>query len=399
MILNKYQEDMLNGKYGKGKSMAMEIQLAIGESFEAKDMLAIDAAHISLSAQGADRWFAEKMAAAGAKCSVSPTVNPGYSLCYFKDSISEEAKSNMERVHNAYKKLGATLTYSCTPYLFVNTAKFGDILSFSETSVTIFANSVLGAKTNRESSFSALCASITGFTPNYGYLIDENRHGDILVNVEADLKDEFDYSMLGMMAEKIGSGIPIFRGIEKRPSTESHINLGTQLNVSGSYAMYHILGITPEARTLDEALGNNKVKREVTITDNDIIEMKKSYLPKSSEIDFVILGCPHYTYDQIMSLLDMLRENKPIVPIWVLTSQAMIALLKDLGHEKELKDYGVELVPDTCIDEKYVWGYLSDKKGLSDSPKCSYYMSSFGVDIKVVGLADCVKAAAGKEIV
>ncbi|CDZ75278.1 hypothetical protein ING2D1G_1138 [Peptoniphilus sp. ING2-D1G] len=217
MELNELQKNMLNGAYGKGKSMAMEILVAIGNSFKAKKLVPIDRAHVSLSAQKADRWFAEKMAAAGATCAVKPTVNPGYSLCYFKnkDMLSKEAENNMMRVEKAYKQLGAILTYSCTPYDFINTPNFGDICSFSETSVTIYANSAVGARTNRESSFSALCSAITGFTPEYGYLFSENRHGDILVHVESDLEDEFDFSMLGMMGKKIGPGNPIFKNISK----------------------------------------------------------------------------------------------------------------------------------------------------------------------------------------
>ena len=105
-----------------------------------------------LSAQGADIWFAEKMVQAGVVCAVAPTVNPGYSVCYFKSCsmLSPDAEENMKRTEDAYRSLGASLTYSCTPYLNENIPIRGEI-SFSETSATIFVNSVIGAKTNRES--------------------------------------------------------------------------------------------------------------------------------------------------------------------------------------------------------------------------------------------------------
>ncbi|MDO5041456.1 MAG: aconitase X catalytic domain-containing protein [Peptoniphilus sp.] len=391
MKLNSHQQDMLDGKYSKGHAMAMEILIAIGDSFNAEEMVPIDRAHVALSAQKADTWFAEKMAKAGVTCAVSPTVNPGYSICYFKNKnlLSEEAKDNMLRVESAYKSLGSTLTYSCTPYLFANTAHFNDIASFSETSVTIFANSVIGARTNRESSFSSLCAAITGYTPLYGYLLDENRKADIIVNVEADFKSHFDFAMLGLMAPKIGRGNPIFVGIDKM-STEDHINLGTQLNVAGSYALYHVLGVTPEAKNLEDIVDKNV--REVTITDKDLEELKNKNLPED-KIDFVMLGCPHYTYDQILYLLNKIRKDKPKVPIWVLTSKANIGLLESMGLKEEFNSYGVDLVPDTCTDEYLVWNFLKGKKGISDSPKCSYYMSSFGLDISVADIDTIIELA------
>ncbi|CDZ75279.1 putative aconitase [Peptoniphilus sp. ING2-D1G] len=169
------------------------------------------------------------------------------------------------------------------------------------------------------------------------------------------------------------------------------------LNISGSYTIYHVLGITPEALDLESATGSKKIKKEIPITQKDIMEMKKSYLP-NKKIDFVMLGCPHYTFDQVLNLLSALKIKKSEVPIFILTSRAIIELLNYLGIEEELKHLGADLVPDTCVDEKLVWGYLKNKRGLSDSAKCSYYMSSFGVDIKVLSQKDCIRLAQGEEL-
>lgn len=120
MILSAEQQAMADGKYGKGTAMAMEIQIAVGEGFEAKRMVPISKAHVSLSAQEADVWFAEKLYQAGAKCRISPTVNPGYSLDYFcsQELLDQRAVENMVKTEQVYKQLGATLTYSCTPLPF-----------------------------------------------------------------------------------------------------------------------------------------------------------------------------------------------------------------------------------------------------------------------------------------
>ena len=206
MKLTSEQQDMLDGKYSEGAAYAMKIQVAIGECFDARRMVPITRAHVALSNQQADLWFCEKLVNAGARCRVTPTVNPGFCYDFFtkKNMVDEEFADLMQRTHNAYKKIGAELTYNCTPYIDTNVPMFGEITAYSESSATPFVNSVWGARSNREGANSALCAAITGFVPEYGLLLDENRKGNILVRVEADIKDDYDYHILGMLGKKIG---------------------------------------------------------------------------------------------------------------------------------------------------------------------------------------------------
>lgn len=397
MILTDFQRDMLDGKYGRGKAMAARILVAVGESFHALRLVPITRAHVSLSAQGADIWFAEKMVLAGAVCAVTPTVNPGYSVCYFKSRsmLSPDAEENMKRTENAYRALGASLTYCCTPYLKENIPEPGEITAFSETSATIFVNSVIGAKTNRESAATALCSAITGFTPEYGMLLDDNRFADTTVCVEADMKDDFSYSLLGLMGKKIGKGIPVFMNLPSSPTTEQLIALGTQLNVSGAYEMFHIPGITPEPPDSDAASKHLPPQRTVIITQSDLDQLREDYAPDNRvPAEFVILGCPHYTYSQILRVKAAMENSCAAIPVWILTSRHILTLAYDSGIYHELKEKNIQIIADTCIDESPVWGYLSRKTGLSDSPKCAYYMASFHVRIHVMSLDDCLRHAA-----
>jgi predicted aconitase len=276
MYLTDYEQEMLAGKYGAAQAMALKVQVAVGECFGAKRLLEVSRVHVASSNQEADVWFAEKLLKMGGRCLVSPTVNPGFNLSYLGQhlSISKEDADLMERARRAYRELGAIMTLSCTPYLETNVPRFGEILSYSETSVTVYVNSVIGARTNREAVQSSLCAAITGRVPEYGFLLDENRKGTVLVQLEADIKSDFDYQLLGSCTQKIGAGVPVFVGLPQNPSQEGLINLGTQLNTTGSYAMFHIPGVTPEAPTLNDALGGKKPERVVTITNtsNDIPE-------------------------------------------------------------------------------------------------------------------------------
>ena len=183
MKLTKEQQDMLDGKYGQGTAYAMKIQVAIGETFDAERLVPITRAHVALSNQEADLWFAEKLLNAGAHCRIAPTVNPGFCLSFFKEQklVSPEDAAFMQRTHDAYKALGAILSYNCTPYTITNVPNFGEICAYSESSATPYVNSVWGARSNREGANSALCAAITGYVPEYGLLLDENRYGDNLV--------------------------------------------------------------------------------------------------------------------------------------------------------------------------------------------------------------------------
>lgn len=178
--LNRFEEEMLHGKYGEGVSLAMRVLVGIGETFDAERLVDITRAHVSSSSQDADIWFAEKMADLGTTCRVPPTLNPNFDFRYIDDHLfetPEKGKAMITATNEAYKKLGAIPILCCTPYFEQNVPGFGEIVAFSESNATVYVNSVIGARTNRESAQSALCAAITGKVPEYGLLLEENRRG------------------------------------------------------------------------------------------------------------------------------------------------------------------------------------------------------------------------------
>jgi len=395
MELDKRQQEMLAGQYGNGTAMAMKIQLAIGEAFGASRMVPITRAHVALSNQEADLWFVEKILKAGAKCVISPTTNPGFSLQYFTgcpDVLPEDIEL-MNRTHNAYKEIGAVLTYTCTPYMGSNIPHFGEIVAFSESSATPFINSVWGARSNRESAQSALCAAITGYVPEYGLLLAENRLGDILVEVKATMKSDFEYQLLGYMGKKIGSGIPVFVGLPQTISPEALMNLGAQLNTSGAYGMYHIVGFTPEARTVEQAFGGKKPKRSVVITDDDLQKILAEISAAGDrKVDFAMFGCPHISISQVQMIAEIVNGKKLAIETWLLTSSYTKQLAERMGLQKIINDAGGEIVEDSCPDQP-CWRHLQGKVGVTDSPKCAYYPKRRGMDFIIRDLATCVEAA------
>ena len=395
MNLTREEEKMLGGELGRGIQVAMELLVAIGDAYDAEKMIPISRAHAASSGQEGDLYFVELLAKGRAKCVVPTSTNPVYDIDFFHrlfEIPSDEAEV-ARRVMEAYEKVGAILSWSCLPYLTENIPLFGETVAFSESSATPYVNTVIGAKTNREAAQSALAAGVVGKTPRYGLHIRENRKGTVLIKVEAALRDSFDYTLLGQfVGEELGYGIPVLAGITKRPNTEELINFCAMSNTSGAISMFYIPGFTVEAQTVQEAFQGDVPKDKVSVADADLKHTWENMQTVSGEIDFVMLGCPHYTLKQTAEAARLL-EGKKIhrgVSFWICTSATTKALATRMGYVDTIEKAGGSVVVDTCIDEP-CWTVYKDKVGMTDSPKCAYYRRF--KDVVVAGLKDCVEAA------
>jgi len=396
MDLTTDDRRMLEGECGEGVALAMKVLVGVGEAFDAPRLVSVSRTHVALSNQEADTWFAKRLADGGARTRVAPTVNPGFDVAYFAahTDLPREARAHMELTHETYKKLGARLTYNCTPYLELNVPRQGEITAFSESSATPFVNSVWGARSNRESSQSALCSAIVGRTPLYGLLLDENRHADMVVDVKAHLKDEFDYHLLGYCVPPlVGPHIPAFTGIDRNVSAEALMNIGAQLNTAGAYPMYHVVGVTPEAPTLETALGHaTKRAPRVVVTDDDLQAKREALSEPPGPIDFVMLGCPHLTLRQVTDIAHALEGQSLQAELWICTSFATRCVLERMGLLSVVEAAGGHVCADTCVDQP-CWHHLSGKRGMTDSPKALYYASMRGMRFVLGRLSECITAA------
>ncbi|MFD2616433.1 aconitase X catalytic domain-containing protein [Terrilactibacillus laevilacticus] len=399
MYLTDEQKRMLDGEYGEGTALAMRVQVGIGEAFGAERMLPITRAHVALSNQDADVWFAEKLAGLGAKCRIAPTTNPGFDVEYFNEHVDLKPvdMEQMNRTLMAYQKLGAILNFSCTPYLYDNIPRQNEICAFSESSATPYMNAIYGAKSNRESALSALCAGITGVVPEYGLLLDENRKGEILVEVEADLTNDFDYQLLGYaVPKKIGHKIPVFSNLPQMISPEAIMYLCAELNTAGAVPMFHILGVTPEAKTLEEAFGKRDYEI-IKITNEDLQEVHEKISERAGKIDFVLLGCPHVTLDQVIKIAHMVEGEKLKSELWINTSAHTKDVVKRMGLLEVIEAAGGHVVKDTCIDQP-IWHHLEGKLGATESPKCSYYAKRRQLNFVIRPFEQCIQGALKGEI-
>ena len=395
MYLTKEEERILAGEFGEGTQKALELLVAIGGAYDAEKMIPISRAHAASSGQEGDLYFVELLANSGARCKVPTSTNPVYDIEYF-DKLFDVPKDEGEvarRVMDAYKRVGAILSWSCVPYLAENIPLYGETVAFSESSATPYVNSVIGARTNREAAQSALAAGVIGKAPEYGLLIRENRKGTHLVKVEAILKDEFDYTLLGYyVGKRIGYGIPVLKGISRQPSTEEFINFCAMSNVSGAISMFYMPEFTVEASTVEEAFQGDVPKDKISVTDHELRQACDELQTTSGGIDFVMLGCPHYTLKQVRDVAKLLNGKKihDGVSFWVCTSATAKVLAERNGYVDTIERAGGHVVVDTCIDEP-CWIAYKDQVGITDSPKCAYYRRF--KEAMVARLQDCVEAA------
>jgi predicted aconitase len=396
MHLTRAEERILDGESGLGNQKAMELLVAIGDAYESKKMIPVTRAHAASSGQEGDLYFVELLANGGAHCTVPTTTNPVYDLRYFHDEFANIPKDEADvakRVMDAYRRVGAILSWSCIPYLAENIPLCGETVAFSESSATPYVNSVIGARTNREAAQSALASGIIGKTPEYGLHFKENRKGTVLVKIAATLKDEFDYSLLGYwIGKQIGYGIPVLTGISKLPTTEEFINFCAMSNTSGAISMFHIPGFTVEAPTVKEAFQGDQPQDKIQVTERELKLAFDELQSTNEDVEFVMLGCPHYTLKQLGDLANLLgrKRVRKNVPFWICTSATTKTLASKTGYLDIIEKAGAHVVVDTCIDEP-CWIAYKEKTGMTDSPKCAYYRRF--KDVKVRRLKDCVEAA------
>ncbi|MBR2348121.1 MAG: aconitase X catalytic domain-containing protein [Candidatus Methanomethylophilaceae archaeon] len=347
MDLTREEESILNGEQGEGRQKAMELVTALGKIYGAEDLIDITSAHLSGASyktigDGGLKYL-EDMVAGGAKVSVPSTLNPvGMDRTRWKEMhITEHFAEKQLRIIELYGSMGIKTTCSCTPYIGPNVPTLGDHVAWAESSALSFVNSFIGARTNREGGPGALAAAILGKTANYGLHLDENRKPTVVIDADID-GSIFSYSLLGQaVGMAIGSGVPYFRGIS--PEVEEAKTLSAAMAASGSVALYHAEGVTPEA-------GNYDVSGlEVIHIGEDELKAAYDKLNTVDDIQLIALGCPHLTEKEMHQIASFLKGKKKVnkdIEIWFCTS----AEVRDKCPEdvRIMEEFGPVLA-DTCM--------------------------------------------------
>lgn len=351
MYLTKEEERMLKGEEGYGIAKAMKLIVKLGEIYGAERLIKISssqAAGVSYKSIGDEGLeFLRGLAEEGIKVKVPTFLNPaGMDIENWRNfGISEKFAKKQKEIIELFKKIGVTTVCSCVPYLIGNLPRYGEHIAWSESSAISFANSVIGARTNREGALSALAAAITGLTPNYGLHLEENRKPRILVKVKAKLKTNSDFGALGYFVGKtIKNEIPYFLGIENC-SVDNLKSLGAAMAASGAVALYHIENTTPEAEKYLE------IARDLETIEFSEEDLKRCYgeLSDFAEPDLIAIGCPHASLFEIEYIAKKLNGRKINKEFWIYTSKPIKMLADMMGYTKMLEKSGAKILCDTCM--------------------------------------------------
>jgi predicted aconitase len=391
MELTKYEQEMLDGKHGNAKKKSMGILTALGRIFGADSLIPISSvqvAGVSYSNLGeAGLEYLSELAKDG-KVEVLTTLNPaGMDVENWKAlGISEDFAEKQKRVLDAFSKMGITMTCTCTPYFIGNLPKFGDHIAWSESSAVTFANSVIGARTNREGGPSALAAALTGRTPNYGLHLDENRKPDLHFEVTAELKNLPDYGALGhAIAKNCKAKIPYITG-NLQPSEDCLKSLSASIVTYGTQPLFHIQNVTPEADQYEPP------SDKFTITQDDIKASYEELTDDDDEVDFVSIGCPHASLDELAKIAKLLEGKKVKVETWVAVARPIKKIADARGYTKTIEDAGAKFACDTCMVVAPLKGRF--KTCVTTSAKACYYVrGKQEMRPKIGSLEDCVNAA------
>ena len=389
--LKPEERAMLDGKHGKAARKAMEIITSLGEIYGAKRLIPVSSVQIAgvsydnLGESGLE--FLSDMAADG-RVRVLTTLNPaGMDLEDWKrHGISPDFAKNQERVVEAFAKMGVMTTCTCTPYLVGNLPHYGEHIAWAESSAVCFANSVIGARTNREGGPSALAAALTGLTAEYGLHIDENRVAEVKYEVRATLRGTDDFGLLGqVIGERTNKAIPFITGISKA-TTEDLKSFCASVATYGGVAMFHMEGITPSRTSIPE-------KTEV-VTQGQLEKAREKLDDKGAEIDFISIGCPHASIGEIAQIATMLdgKTVKNGKTVWITTARPTKDLAVKMGYYDKIERSGAFLVSDACCAVAPLKGRF---KGLmTDSAKACFYArgkNKFKTEIRTV--EQCIREA------
>ncbi|RKF49426.1 aconitase X catalytic domain-containing protein [Paraburkholderia fungorum] len=403
--LSERDEAMLNGELGQGAARAMRIVTRTADVMSAPHLIDISSAHIDgcLYHGQTSLDFVELFVAAGAKVAVPTTLNVGsldliHPELYHGDrSIQRDA----QRLMDAHIELGCESSFTCAPYQLKNRPAKGEQIAWAESNAIVFANSVLGARTSRYGDFLDLAAAITGRAPYAGLHVEANRAGQIVFNVEdfaSRSSRDIYFAALGLLVGKVaGAIVPVLVGLPSDTSEDELKALGAAAASSGAVALFHAVGITPEAPTLEAALQGHAPLKTVDVSLSELNEIRCNLNSgrEGDELVAVSLGTPHFSVSEFLRLSEILDrfEGKSRTDFYVNTSRFILWQLDEMGLARKFEERGIQIVVDTCT---YITPVMKKLTGLvmTNSGKwASYAPANIGVTVAYGSMNECVQSA------
>ena len=410
LVLTAEEQAIADSSDGAG--IAMRIVAETGRILGAKRLIEIESAHIDGALYHGDSGtlFAEKLVESGATVSVPATLNVGALdlLGCSRVRLEPEKRAMARRMMDAYVALGCQPTWTCAPYQSGHRPAFGAQVAWGESNAVAFCNSVLGARTNRYGDLIDIACAIAGRAPDYGLHRTENRRATLLLDASAlpasFLGSEIAWPVLGALLGRLaGERVAALSGISTDPGEDALKAFGAAAASSGAVGLFHILGVTPEAKTLDDALQGEAPGEAIELTPQMVREAQAALSTVGggvAAIDAVAIGSPHLSEDEFHKLEGLLAGRCTRVPIHACTGRHVVSALERDGRRETLERQGVTIVADTCV---VVTPILADRPGgvlMTNSGKFAHYApGNTGYGVIYGSLSECVESAvAGKPV-
>ncbi len=397
---------LLEGDRGAGTALAMRIVCGLASAVGASTLRPISSAHVDgcLYHGPSSLDFVRAVAADGAHVTVPTTLNIGGIDLRNPDTFLGPAAEgeHAAELMNAYVDLGCEPTFTCAPYQLPGRPGLGTHVAWAESNAIVFANSALGARTSRYGDFIDICAAVTGLVPDAGLHLTENRAARTVFRLEAD-EEVCDPSLLAallghVVGRRTGEDIPAVVGLDPAIVDENWLQaFGAAAASSGGVAMFHVVGVTPEAATLEDATQGRTDTRTEAVSVADLREALRELSTVDAEgaLGAVSLGTPHMSAERLRQVADYFGGRRAAVPAFVSTSRVTVG--ENPRAATELVSCGVRIVTDTCT---YV-SKVMDPRGpvMTDSAKWAYYApGNQGYDVVLASWRDCVDSAVAGRI-
>ncbi|MGW3409682.1 aconitase X [Streptomyces sp. NPDC000888] len=410
LTLSDEERAMARGEAGPAVAMAMRIVVGAARAADARSLLPIASAHIDscLYHGQAGLDFAEKLVELGATTAVPATLNVG-SLDLLHPGLARPAPDDQQgarRLMDAYTKLGCRPTWTCAPYQLDHRPAAGTHVAWAESNAIAFVNSVLGARTDRYGDFLDICAAVTGRVPAAGLHLDAHRRARIVLDCRPLprrlLEDDSAWGALGVVVGRLaGTTVPALLGLPDTTTEDQLKAFGAAAASAGGVALFHAVGITPEAPTLSQALGGT-TDQETHLITTDMLRAARDTLTtaRHPQLDAVCLGTPHFSLTEFAQLAALLTDDTRFsrTRVYVATSRSVLKAAREHGYAQLVEAAGATVVTDTCT---YVTPVLEPdaRHVMTNSGKWAWYApANIGVDVTLGSLAECVASAREGEV-
>jgi predicted aconitase len=411
MLLGDADRAMLDGGRGPAAQLAMSILVRMADVYGAGELMDISQAHIDSTIYLGDATleFAERLSSLGARVAVPTSLNvSGVDECGWKDwAVSPEWAAKAARQMLAYEQMGAVPTWTCAPYQTKMRPSFGQQIAWGESNAIAFANSVIGARTERYPDLLDICCAITGRVPAVGLHLTANRAGQMLLRLAGiprvlQQDDQF-FAVLGhLVGQLAGDRIPVIDGVQVRPPEDHLKAFSASVASSGRVALFHIIGVTPEAPTLDAAFQGRAPEQTRDISMADLRAARRELTTADGQpLDMVILGSPHFSVAEFTQLAPLVagKRRHPSVKFLITSGRLMKELAQQTGVLAPILDFGAQITLDTCILASPMLP-AEIKTLMTNSAKYAYYAPSLlNTRVTFGSLADCVRSAIGGRVV